>query len=129
MKIIPVGKHFINLDQVIRITPDKRLICTDNNPIQLTEDELIEFVKMYNLYDTDEVSNLAKKATQVLFTSPHFLTEEGLKGEIRRLVDQFDLKEFVKKYNNGKLLKELTSQEMVNLYKAIVEKINNGTPF
>lgn len=129
MKVIPIGRCFINLDKVIMITAEKELILEGGNKLKLSNEELHEFVKNYNLIDTDEIKELTKKAVQVLFTNPQYLTEEGLRAEIKRLVDMHDLKDFVIQRNNGKKMKELNSAELTDLYKAIVEKIKKDSPF
>lgn len=129
MKIIPIGRNFVNLDKVIMITAERELILDGGNKINLSNEELHEFVKNYNLMDTDEVKDLTKKAIQVLFTNPQYLTEEGVRAEIKRLVDMHDLKDFVIKQNKGKKMKELNSAEVTELYKAIVEKIKKDNPF
>lgn len=129
MKVIPIGRCFINLDKVIMITAEKELILEGGNKLKLSNEELHEFVKNYNLIDTDEIKELTKKAIQVLFTNPQYLTEEGLRAEIKRLVNMHDLKDFVIKRNNGKKMKELNSTELTDLYKAIVEKIKKDNPF
>lgn len=129
MKIIPIGRCFINLDKVIMITAEKELILEGGNKLKLSNEDLHEFVKNYNLMDTDEVKDLTKKAIQVLFTNPQYLTEEGVRAEIKRLVDMHDLKDFVIKHNKGKKMRELDSAEVTELYKAIVEKIKKDNPF
>lgn len=129
MKVIPIGRYFVNLDKVIMITAEKELILEGDNKIKLSNEDLHEFVKNYNLMDTDEVKDLTKKAIQVLFTNPQYLTEEGVRAEIKRLVDMHDLKDFVIKQNKGKKMKELDSTEVTDLYKAIVNKIKNDSPF
>lgn len=129
MKIIPIGRNFVNLDKVIMITAEKELILEGDNKIKLSNEDLHEFVKNYNLMDTDEVKDLTKKAVKVLFTNPQYLTEEGVRAEIKRLVDMHDLKDFVIKQNKGKKMKELDSAEVTELYKAIVEKIKKDSPF
>src|SRR5690554_2761902 len=129
MKVIPIGRYFVNLDKVIMITAERELILDGGNKIKLSNEELHEFVKNYNLMDTDEIKDLTKKAVQVLFTNPQYLTEEGVRAEIKRLVDMHDLKDFVIKQNKGKKMKELNSAEVTELYKAIVEKIKKDSPF
>lgn len=129
MKIIPIGRYFVNLDKVIMITAEKELILEGDNKIKLSNEDLHEFVKNYNLMDTDEVKDLATKAVKVLFTNPQYLTEEGVRAEIKRLVDMHDLKDFVIKQNKGKKMKDLDSTEVTELYKAIVEKIKQDSPF
>lgn len=129
MKVIPIGRYFINLDKVIMITAERELILEGDNKLKLSNEELHEFVKNYNLIDTDEIKELTKKAIQVLFTNPQYLTEEGLRAEIKRLVDMHDLKDFVIQRNNGKKMKDLNSAELTDLYKAIVEKIKKDSPF
>lgn len=129
MKVIPIGRYFVNLDKVIMITAEKELILEGDNKIKLSNEDLQEFVKNYNLMDTDEVKDLTKKAIQVLFTNPQYLTEEGVRAEIKRLVDMHNLKDFVVKQNKGKKMKDLDSAEVTELYKAIVDKIKNDSPF
>lgn len=129
MKIIPIGRYFVNLDKVIMITAEKELILEGDNKIKLSNEDLNEFVKNYNLMDTDEVKDLTKKAIKVLFTNPQYLTEEGVRAEIKRLVDMHNLKDFVVKQNKGKKMKDLDSAEVTDLYKAIVDKIKNDSPF
>lgn len=129
MKVIPIGRYFVNLDKVIMITAEKELILEGDNKIKLSNEDLHEFVKNYNLMDTDEVKDLTKKAIQVLFTNPQYLTEEGVRAEIKRLVDMHDLKDFVIKQNKGKKMKDLDSAEVTELYKAIVDKIKKDSLF
>lgn len=122
MKIIPLGSIYINLDQVEQINENNELIMSSGRKIKLSSEELEQFIRMYNLYDTDHDSFLIKKAAEVLFNNPTFMTREGMENDIRLKVERYDLKRFVIDYNKGKKIRELNHNELVNLYKAVTEE-------
>lgn len=130
MKLIPIRDRFINLDSIEQVlTREKKIIFNSGNELEINDDDLEVFVKEYNLYDTDELAFITKRMADVLFNNPIFMTKEGMLNDIRLKVERYDLKDFVKDYNKDKKIKDLTHVELVNLYKALVEKIQEDMPF
>lgn len=130
MKLIPIRDRFINLDSIEQVlTREKKIIFNSGNELEINDDDLEVFVKEYNLYDTDELAFITKRMADVLFNNPIFMTREGMLNDIRLKVERYDLKDFIKDYNKGKKIKDLTHVELVNLYKALVEKIQEDMPF
>lgn len=130
MKLIPIRDRFINLDSIEQVlTREKKIIFNSGNELEINDDDLEVFVKEYNLYDTDELAFITKRMADVLFNNPIFMTKEGMLNDIRLKVERYDLKDFVKNYNKDKKIKDLTHVELVNLYKALVEKIQEDMPF
>lgn len=129
MKMIPLKDGFINLDKIEQIDGDNNLIFESGNKIKLTDQELEIFITAYNLFDTDEIQFLVKRSAEVLFNNPMFMTEEGLRNDIMLKIERYNLKEFAIEFNKGKKFRELNHVELVDLYKALVEKAYGEYPF
>ena len=130
MKIIPLGSRYINTDKVVMLNSENKLFMDGNVVIQLNDEEVQEFVKMYNLVNTDEWEVLLLKVSKVLLNHPVFMTRAGIEAEIKLNAERYDLKSFITEYNKinheGRKLKELNEKEIVSLHRAMIEKINEG---
>jgi len=133
MKIVHIGDHLINLDKVIRLDLRRRTLHLDsNNEIELTEEEVEQFVFNYNLYDTDETKLLLQRLARVVTSNPEYLTKEGIQEQITIKVRYHKLEKYFKEITEGKKLKDLSLTKLLTVYKLIQEKvkeIDDNSPF
>ena len=103
MKIVHIGNHLINLDKVIHLDLQSKILYLDsNNEIELSEEETEQFVFNYNLYDTDETKLLLQRLTRVVTSNPEYLTKEGIQEQITIKVRYHKLEDYFKEVTEGK---------------------------
>lgn len=133
MKLISVGDKVINLEKVTIVDPGLGVIyLQDGNKVDVNSDELEKFVREYNYYDTDEVSRLLKKVAKAVVANPEYMTQEEIKNQLTLKVRYHGLEKDLKDLTDGKKLKELSVNELIKVYKEIMEiikKIDEDSPF
>jgi hypothetical protein len=124
MKIINIGNYLINLDKVILVDTENRVLhLEDEKRIELTEQQVEEFVVSYNLSDTDETGLLLKVLTRAVMSNPEYLTREGIQERVTISVRYHKLEDYLKEITEGAKIKELPLNKLITVYKLIQEKV------
>lgn len=122
MKIVKIGSNLINLDRVIHLSLETHaLTLTDGEVIRMTPEEVDQFVKDYNMFDTDDRAVLSERIARVVLSNPQYLTKEGIQEQVTIYVKYHDLKEQFKEMSNGKKLREIGIGRLIDIYRELQE--------
>lgn len=124
MKIVQIGRNLINLDKVIYLSLDNNKLTLEGDvKIELSGQEIDDFIFNYNLYDTDETKTLLERVARVVLSNPEYLTKEGIQEQITIKVKYHQLEDYFKEISEGVKLRELPLNKLLNVYRLIMDKI------
>lgn len=124
MKIVQIGRNLINLDKVIYLSLDNNKLTLEGDvKIELSGQEIDDFIFNYNLYDTDETKTLLERVARVVLSNPEYLTKEGIQEQITIKVKYHQLEDYFKEISEGVKLKELPLNKLLNIYRLIMDKV------
>lgn len=122
MKLVKIGSNLVNLDRVIHLSLETHaLTLTDGEVIRMTPEEVDQFVKDYNMFDTDDRAVLSERIARVVLSNPQYLTKEGIQEQVTIFVKYHDLKDEFKKMSNGKKLREIGIGRLIDIYRELQE--------
>jgi len=133
VKIVQIGRQLVNLDKIVMIDLNSNKLYLENEiEIELTGQELEQFVKDYNYMNTDERELLLDRVARVVLSNPEYLTKEGIQEQVTTMVKYHELEEYFKELAEGVKLKDIPLTKLVVIYKKLQEKIQEirkGMPY